>query len=648
MADREFKIKFSVDDANFAQGTDKVSKQVGKMYADFVQFAKQYGTSSKDMMKIVEEQVISHQRKLTQDLKASLMIEKNLLQSGQQTPQQYKKNVAGIQGEFAASGMEANILREFFERDKTNNKEKIYQERLEKNDERAKQRIDRQEDKSENEKDSQQKEKDKQYNDRFLRTIGDLQNTTLTVMRAPNIYSGAASAIPTMTSMFTGNPLINVAAALISGSAEQVFKNSSELQQAQAEYYGVTGGMRNTGMTPVEDIGYSYLNKKGKKVPGRRRSLDLSTSNAEGARQDNLNTMGGMGMTYTESYQLAKEYSKAAGHDDPIMRGALKTAELIHGGGIDQGQALEMTKLLRGSGVSAAAVAGRLQSGSGMGNDRSQLSEYMQIMINLSQKQLEETTHVNQGVNTHMIKAIKDSVGISNPVVLGQAVQGLYSGLNQSGNSQVQALQFGVLSSMMPGQSLFQYRKIMEDPFSPANQQYLPDMLKTMKGIAGGGDRYSDMISQVFFGGKELDLSERIAKSSPNKFISILSGAEGGVDFLGEAAVGKGTSKYKRLNAQMSNAWSTPGIIDSIVTKLDQHFNTAEGTYEKTEENQVKAIQNQMEMKEYLRIIAGSKKAYDVTDPSTYLTVVVPDQKKVNALNSKKLFDPKKPFKITF
>jgi hypothetical protein len=169
-----------------------------------------------------------------------------------------------------------------------------------------------------------------------------------------------------------------------------------------------------------------------------------------------------------------------------------------------------------------------------------------------------------------------------------------------------------------------------------------------MKGITGGGDRYSDMISQVFFGGKELDLSERIAKSSPNKFISILSGAEGGVDFLGEAAVGKGTSKYKRLNAQMTNFWSTPGIIDSIVTKLDQHFNTAEGTYEKTEENQVKAIQIQMEIKEYLRIIAGSKKAYDVTDPSTYLTVVVPDQKKVNALNSKKLFDPKKPFKITF
>lgn len=109
--------------------------------------------------------------------------------------------------------------------------------------------------------------------------------------------------------------------------------------------------------------------------------------------------------------------------------------------------------------------------------------DYLKILVDLNQKQLETTGETNSLINGHIIQGIASlSDKFGDPTILSKVVESIQSGLQQAKNPQLEALQYYALSQANPGASIWEMQLMKEDPFRRGRgylSNYLENLLST-------------------------------------------------------------------------------------------------------------------------------------------------------------------------
>ena len=209
--------------------------------------------------------------------------------------------------------------------------------------------------------------------------------------------------------------------------------------------------------------------------------------------QANLNRNGGRefekyGYGYLDVLGERESLSKAYGKQ--VSNQQIGDAfQLQRGAGFDISTTGSLLRLLRSSTDKNLSIAGITQGvvgAQGLGSDWSTLDEHVQLLVGLSEQQVQEYGKTNIILNNQILGGIsKLSDDFKNPIVLGQVAQKFMSGSQQSQTPQFQALQYRTAEEVAKGHKMKNFdikdlTKIIQDPTSKYFGEFMEKLINNI------------------------------------------------------------------------------------------------------------------------------------------------------------------------
>lgn len=270
--------------------------------------------------------------------------------------------------------------------------------------------------------------------------------------------------------------LIPVVGQGISMVLSKILKDAEELDTQNKQYYSVTG--EYGGLGNFNYLGLSTAEALRKQSEYKRANVNLSSSDLE--------------------------FEKGFG---------------ISGGGMSsllQSTRNDVSNDMYTSGQMGARYLSYLTSAISPRQVRSYSEEYLKILVDLNQQQLEQVGYTNSLVNSEIVQGIaKLDDSFQNPAVLQRVVSSLHSGLMNANSPQLEALQFSSLQKIKPNASYFELLKARENPFSAENAGYLNEYLKDLSSIGTDEEGFMNVASAF---GISNTLAEEIVRGARTKW----------------------------------------------------------------------------------------------------------------------------------
>lgn len=262
---------------------------------------------------------------------------------------------------------------------------------------------------------------------------GTAANLAASSASDPNyLIAGLAGMIPVV-----GAGVASVLSKMI-GEAEQRVK-------AEAVFQGATGG--NLDFMSLHSLGYK---------------------NAEAYQKEAQYYPANINLDFKD-LQFEKGYGVGGGTMDSLLR-AMREDVIQERFGTSSAE-LGVTYLtqLRGQGqIDSQKVRGYTE-------------EYLKILIDLNQKQLETTGETNSLINSEVVANIaKTSEKFGDPTVLQRVIQGIQGGLMQAPSAQAEALQYWAMSQANPEADIWQMQLMRENPFGAESRGYFANYLNSL------------------------------------------------------------------------------------------------------------------------------------------------------------------------
>ena len=120
---------------------------------------------------------------------------------------------------------------------------------------------------------------------------------------------------------------------------------------------------------------------------------------------------------------------------------------------------------------------------------RGYTEDYLKILIDLNQKQLETTGETNSLISGEVIAGIaKTSEKFGDPTILQRVVEGIQGGLTQAPSAQAEALQYWAMSQANPEADIWQMQLMRENPFSEESRGYFSNYLNALLQTGNAND----------------------------------------------------------------------------------------------------------------------------------------------------------------
>lgn len=360
-----------------------------------------------------------------------------------------------------------------------------------------------------------------------LNSLGNGFNRTAGIaMQQNDLYmlAAATAAIP-----FVGQGVSMV--------IQKLLKSAEKLDNSTSQFYAVTGEYAGDELGEFNNIGLSTAEAYLKKSQYARSNANYKSSDLS--------------------------FEKGFGLDEGTMSSLLRSTRN------------DVSSDLLSSGQIGAKYLSYLTASVAPKQVRSYSDEYLKILVDINQQQLEQVGYTNSLVNGEIIQGIaKLDDSFQNPAVLQKVVSGLQSGLQNANSPQMEALQFMTLSQINPNASLHELQKMKENPFSSENPEYLNQMLKNLD-LGDENLSYFNVARQFNISNT---LSERILKGARAKW-------EKGEMFYGtdfkdiqkqydiEQEAINSTSIMQRSNAKTEDVFAKMGTpmmeaMDSALSKM--------------------------------------------------------------------------------
>lgn len=362
-----------------------------------------------------------------------------------------------------------------------------------------------------------------------LNSLGNGFNRTAGIaMQQNDLYmlAAATAAIP-----FVGQGVSMV--------IQKLLKSAEKLDNSTSQFYAVTGEYAGDELGEFNNIGLSTAEAYLKKSQYARSNANYKSSDLS--------------------------FEKGFGLDEGTMSSLLRSTRN------------DVSSDLLSSGQIGAKYLSYLTASVAPKQVRSYSDEYLKILVDINQQQLEQVGYTNSLVNGEIIQGIaKLDDSFQNPAVLQKVVSGLQSGLQNANSPQMEALQFMTLSQINPNASLHELQKMKENPFSSENPEYLNQMLKNLD-LGDENLSYFNVARQFNISNT---LAERILKGARAKW-------EKGEMFYGtdfkdmqqqydiEQEAINSTSIMQRSNAKTEDVFAKMGTpmmeaMDSALSKMGE------------------------------------------------------------------------------
>lgn len=120
---------------------------------------------------------------------------------------------------------------------------------------------------------------------------------------------------------------------------------------------------------------------------------------------------------------------------------------------------------------------------------RGYTEDYLKILIDLNQKQLETTGETNSLISGEVVAGIaKTSEKFGDPTILKRVVEGIQGGLTQAPSAQAEALQYWAMSQANPEADIWQMQLMRENPFSEESRGYFSNYLNALLQTGSAND----------------------------------------------------------------------------------------------------------------------------------------------------------------
>lgn len=269
-------------------------------------------------------------------------------------------------------------------------------------------------------------------------------------------------------------------------------------------------------------------------------------------------------------------------------RNAINSLMMQRGMGLSQSDVYGVERTLRGSNTAGIDVvtgmtAGLEKTGAISKGDYSLVPEYLRILAQTSQEQLNTLGKVDVGVNEKMVLGLSQlDESFKNPDVLQGVLNSIRGGLTNAATPQAEALQYSVLSKMNPNASWFDIQKMREQP-SP---EYLKSVLGELQRMSGGvNDEYFTNIMGMF--NTSASIAEKIGMGDLEAFDQLLPSGKGIKKQLPGRTAGA-TSTIEEANAKFQNTFAEAG--DMLVTKIDGYIKELQTWLSENKETNEKAL----------------------------------------------------------
>ena len=269
--------------------------------------------------------------------------------------------------------------------------------------------------------------------------------------RGTSVVAGAASDPNYLIAGLAG--MIPVVGAGLASVLSKMIGEAEQRVKAEAVFMGATGG--NMAFQSLHGIGLknaeAYL-KEAQYYPANIR-LNLS------------------------DLQFEKGYNVGGGTMESLLR-AMREDVIQERYGTSSSE-LGVTYLtqLRGEGnINSRKIRGYTE-------------DYLKILIDLNQKQLETTGETNSLISGEVVAGIaKTSEKFGDPTILQRVVEGIQGGLTQAPSAQAEALQYWAMSQANPEADIWQMQLMRENPFSEESRGYFSNYLNALLQTGNAND----------------------------------------------------------------------------------------------------------------------------------------------------------------
>lgn len=543
MAD-EKKVRIGVDASSYDADFQRIKASAESLARDMITASRQYTTSAREALQDIEEQIKAIEKRNRIDSEGRKMSLETQFRSGAITEDQFKTRTQQIGGESRTDTLQVQLLRELIDTIKQQAKDEIRENRAE-----VERRI--QGSRTVNVLDPKGdpreilKETIQQYE---LGRVGQEE------IGQRGMFDAAGRGLPYLQG--------------VAGSSN-IYEATARVGQTGFGRLGQMGG----ALGLLGGIGFI-----GAAAAGRAIQASLPYQQNMGR----LSGLTGMGIGsfvefgreyenygYTMDQALASRFNitQARGTRSGAGQATLDALLLQRGMSLDEGLITNLERLQRGEG-SGLSTRGNVEAtinalrgtGAIKGNDFSSLSEYLNILVGIGQEQIKTLGRVDTGVNAKMVAAISDlDDALKNPEYLTGVVNSLRQGAINAPNSQTEAFQYAILSRKYPNKSLFELQEMRE------TGEYLPDYLKALQDVSGGGDMFRFSLMSQF--GLSAAQARDVGNFKSERFNDVMSQTFSSSNAMNlEGRAGMATDALSANMAKWTNTFEQTGkdLIDAF------------------------------------------------------------------------------------
>ena len=208
---------------------------------------------------------------------------------------------------------------------------------------------------------------------------------------------------------------------------------------------------------------------------------------------------------------------------------------------------------------------------------RAYSEEYLKILVDINQQQLQVAGYTNSLINSEIITGIAGlDKTFQNPMILQKVVEGIKSGLSDAKNPQMEALQLWTIQQIKPDATYLESLKIKENPFSIEAGSYFNDLLKNLANSGQNRDIGVMNIADNF--NLSYTLAERLLEGAQEKWnkgeeISVMDYQNISKRFNIQNEAANATSPMQQLTARTEDLMAEIGTpVMNLTLKAEKYI----------------------------------------------------------------------------
>jgi len=482
-------VKLSVDSSEAGKFQSEFRREAELLARDMIRSSRQYSTSSKEVLKDIEEQIRAIEKRNKLDAEFKRIRLESLRDRGDVSGAAYTQQRGALITEHRQDELQTRLLRELIDTVVRTSKDEIREDRM-----------------------TVEKVVRESKTAGRLGVVGDEFESLKETVQAGAISQAGMREMSQRAGLNMSryaNVAMGVGGGIASGDIGGLAMMGSRGMMGAMGGVGLGGGLALAGGASILGV-IAAMFASNKQLPEQMRSYMLSTQTGVGGMRGNIDTFGSqnfykMGMSPVEGMDFYSNILRSSGGRSMDLDKVRGLAGLTRSRDVSpellNGVISSQRYSTSGDVMSIATVLERTLEKiypKEFKDKLVQLPEMMNVYNSLAQQMIQTTGYINSTQLSGFVGGVREGFGVEG-VNLQRFAGGLMGGMKGSQNPYLRKFQFAALRKAHPDYDYQQYLETLENPTSDV--EYMRNYAGMMKGQ--GLRQFSSWFGQMGLGAKE-------------------------------------------------------------------------------------------------------------------------------------------------